>query len=81
MELAVKRSLKQFPSLKSYFMLTDESQARFIRLRSLFEDPLTKVYLMFLESVLPTFTHMNQFLQIDEPLIYVLHPQLTKLLK
>ena len=36
---------------------------------------------MFLESVLPTFTHMNQFLQRNEPLIHVLHPQLTKLLK
>ena len=36
---------------------------------------------MFLESVLPTFTHINQLLQRDEPLIHVLHPQLTKLLK
>ena len=81
LELAVERSLKQFPSLKSYFLSTDESQARFIRLRSHFEDPLTEVYLMFLESVLPTFTHMNQLLQRDEPLIHVLHPQLTKLLK
>ena len=30
LELAVERSLKQFPSLKSYFLPTDESQARFI---------------------------------------------------
>ena len=29
LELAVERSLKQFPSLKSYFLSTDESQARF----------------------------------------------------
>ena len=36
---------------------------------------------MFLESVLQTFTHMNHFLQRNEPLIHVLHPQLTKLLK
>jgi len=35
---------------------------------------------MFLESVFPTFTHMNQFLQRDEPLIHILHLQLTKLL-
>ena len=81
LELAIERSLKQFPSLKSYFLSTDESQARFIQLKSLFEDPLTEVYLMFLQSVLPTFTHMNQFLQRDEPLIHVLQPQLTKLLK
>ena len=81
LEIDVEKSLMQFPSLKSYFLSTDESQARFIRLKSLFEDPLTEVYLMFLESILPTFTHMNQFLQRDEPLIHVLYPQLTKLLK
>ena len=81
LELAIERSLKQFPSLKSYFLSNEEPQARFIRLKSLFEDPLTEVYLMFLESVLPTFTHTNQFLQRDEPLIHILHPQLIKLLK
>ena len=81
MEIAVKRSLKQFPSLKSYYLSTDESQARLIQLKSLFEDPLTEVYLTFLKSILPTFTHMNQFLQRDKPLIHVLYPQLRKLLK
>jgi len=80
LQLAVERSLKQYPSLRSYFRSSDESQARFVRLKNLFEDPLTEVYLMFLQSNLPTFTHMNLFLQRDEPLIHILLPQLTKLL-
>ena len=42
---------------------------------------MTEVYLMFFQSVLPCFTHCNQFLQREEPLIHVLRPQLEKLLK
>lgn len=42
---------------------------------------MTEIFLMFLQSVLPVFTHANQFLQRDEPLIHVLQPQLMSLLK
>ena len=77
----MKRCLKQFPSLTSYFMSESESQARFKRLEKYFTDPSTEVYLMFLQSVLPSFTHCNQFLQREEPLIHVLQPQLAKLVK
>ena len=81
LEIAVERSLKQFPSLASYFKSEDESQARFRRLQTNFADSMTEVYLMFFQSVLPCFTHCNQFLQREEPLIHVLQPQLEKLLK
>ena len=81
LEIAVERSLKQFPSLQSYFKSEDESQARFRRLQTTFTDSITEVYLMFFHSVLPCFTHCNQFLQREEPLIHVLQPQLEKLLK
>ena len=62
-------------------MSESESQARFKRLEKNFSDPLTEVYLMFLQSVLPSFTYCNQFLQREEPLIHVLQPQLAKLVK
>ena len=62
-------------------MSESESQARFKRLEKNFSDPSTEVYLMFLQSVLPSFTHCNQFLQREEPLIHVLQPQLAKLVK
>lgn len=81
LESAVERSLKQYQSLKSYFLSSHESQARFIRLQHAFEDPLTEVYLLFHQSLLPTFTHVNMFLQKEEPLIHALQPQLISLLK
>ena len=81
LELAVQRALKQFPSLTSYFKSEDNSQPRFQRLQKVFHDPMTEVYLMFFQSILPCFTHCNQFLQREEPLIHVLQPQLSKLLK
>ena len=77
----MERSFKQFPSLASYFKSEDGSQARFRRLQTNFTDSMTEVYLMFFQSVLPCFTHCNQFLQREEPLIHVLQPQLEKLLK
>ena len=81
LETAVERTLKQFPSLTSYFKSENESQPRFKRLQKAFSDPLTEVYLLFFQSVLPVFTHDNQLLQREEPLIHILQPQLTKLLK
>ncbi len=78
---AIERSLMQFTSLKSYFLSSEESQARFKRLKEIFEDPTTEIYLMFFHSVLPTFTITNKFLQREEPLIHVLQPQLFGLFK
>ena len=42
---------------------------------------MSKVHLLFFQSVLPSFTHCNQFLQREEPLIHVLKPQLTRILR
>ena len=81
LEIAVQRCLKHFPSLTSYFRSECESQARFKRLQRVFNDPMTKVYLLFFQSVLPTFTYCNQFLQREQPLIHVLQPQFAKLLQ
>ena len=81
LERAVERVLKQYESLKSYFRSENEAQPRFKRLYDLFEDPMTEVYLLFFQSILPCFTHTNQFLQREEPLIHVLQPQLLNLFK
>ena len=42
---------------------------------------MTEVYLLFFQSILPSFTHANMFIQKEEPLIHVLQAQLTKLVK
>ena len=81
LERAVERTLKQYSSLRSYFISESESQPRFQRLQKLFEDPMSEVYLFFFQSVLPCFTHASQFLQREEPLIHILQPQLLNLLK
>ncbi|KAI4801919.1 hypothetical protein KUCAC02_019786 [Chaenocephalus aceratus] len=43
LDLAVNRILRVYKALTSYFRSTDEMQARCLRLRALFEDPLTEV--------------------------------------
>ena len=78
---AIERTLSKYVSLKSYFLSSDESQALFVRLNNIFSDPMTEVYLLFLQAVLPTLIEANKFLQRDEPLIHVLLPFLEDLLK
>ena len=73
--------MKQFLSLRSYFLSEDETQARFKRLQKIFKNPMTEVHLLFLQAVLPTFKRVNQFLQREEPLIHVVQPQLLNPLK
>ncbi len=62
LEIAVDRCLKQYPSLKSYFLSENETAARFQRLKIFFEDPMTEIYLLFFQSFLPTLTCTNKFL-------------------
>lgn len=81
LEIVIERALKQFPSLRSYFLSTDEPQARFQRLNKAFNDPITEVHLLFLQSTLPAFTHANKFLQREEPLIHLLRPHLLSLFR
>jgi hypothetical protein len=81
LERAVERTLKQYSSLRSYFLSESETLPRFVRLQKLFGDPMTEIYLLFFQSVLPCFTRANQFLQREEPLIHILQPQLLNLLK
>jgi hypothetical protein len=42
---------------------------------------MTEVYLLFFQSIMPSFTHCNQFLQQQEPLIHVLQNILAKFVK
>lgn len=81
LEIAIERCLKQYPSLKSYFLSNNEPQARFNRLHVAFEDPMTELHLLFFQSVLPIFTNANKFLQREEPLIYLLRSHLMSLFK
>ena len=60
LEIAVERCLKQFPSLKSYFLSNHELQARLSCLSKAFEDPMTELHLLSMLSVLPIFTNADK---------------------
>ena len=85
-EVCINRVLKQYPSLRSYFASQPElrSDPRLAQLQAYFADPLTEVYLLFLQSILPLFTSLNKVLQSDEPKIHVMlqmiHSFIRKLL-
>ena len=82
LETVVERLLKQYVALKSYFESETESgQSRLARLQSRFSDPMTEVYLMFYQAVLPMFTSVNLMLQRDAPMVYLVRESLFSLLR
>ena len=72
LEKAVNRLLQMYVSLQSYFKSESERQARFQRLVDAFDKPITEVYLLFYQSVLPIFTHLNLLFQREDPNIYLI---------
>lgn len=81
LERAVYRILQLFQPLKSYFSSESESQARFRRLVTAFEKPMTEVYLLFYESVLPVFTRVNLLLQREDLNIFLVADAIRAFLK
>jgi hypothetical protein len=62
---SVNRILSGYEGLKSYFLSEDDEDSkipRSARLRKHFENPMTEIYLMFFQAVIPTFTTVNEFL-------------------
>ena len=80
LERAVGRVLQQYDALKSYCISEDDSTPRFQRLCAVFSTPMTEVYLLFYQSALQTFVHLNKFLQREDPLLPVLHQQMASFL-
>ena len=78
LEYAVDRTLQQYSGLKSYFMSTAETQARFQRLTQHF---YSDVYLMFYQAITPAFTTLNRFLQRETPCVHLLHEKLESFLR
>ena len=60
LETAVDHALKVYAGLRSYFLSECSSEQRFIRLQTLFDTPMTEVYLLFYQSILPVFNHSFQ---------------------
>ena len=81
LEKAVNRILQLYKSLQSYFRFESETQVRFVRLSSEFDNPMTEIYMLFYESVLPTITHLNLLLQREDPNIYLVSDAIRSFLR
>ncbi|KAM3602702.1 uncharacterized protein V6R79_009311 [Siganus canaliculatus] len=81
LDMCITRVLRQFGPLTSYFKSLNESQPRFRRLVDAFSNPMTEVYLLFFQSVLPVFSALNLLLQREKSSIFLLHGEMAKFIK
>lgn len=83
LEKANNRACKQYESLKSYFLSQEDkkSDQRLMRLKKVFSDPTTEVYLLFYQSVLPIFNSLNVLLQNQSPQIHKISDEINSFLE
>ena len=81
LERCIDRALKKLPSLKSYFQSEDFSDARFVRLKQAFSNPIIEPLLFFHSASIQLYTHFNKLLQRSEPTIHILHSEIVALAK
>ena len=76
----ITRTLLQYQSLKTYFLAKMSPLLNFKSLQTAFNNPMTKVYMLFLQSALQIFVNLNLFLQKEEPLIGAANSSLARFL-
>ena len=67
--------------LQSVFLMTDSICDQFDRLNAAYSWPMTKVHLLFYQSVLQFFNSLNEFLQWEEPNIPEVYDQIHVFMK
>ena len=79
----IERTLKLYTSLSSYFRSRnlemqegEKAVSRLNRLIDAFSSPLTEVYCMFLDGVLPALTNLNLLLQRSDPIVHIMYDAL-----
>ena len=77
----VARMVQQWPALRSFFASTDERLVVVQRILQQLDNPTFKLYFLFLDEVLPLFSHFNQLFQSERPLLHVLYSELIILYK
>ena len=80
LEACVNRLIEQYEALLSYFQSTEDKQAVVIRVKIVFEKPLTKAYLLFLCSALPIVNNYNRYMQQQSAILHVLYQELNGLI-
>ncbi len=81
LERCVERILQKYEGLKSYFVSEHFAEARFERLHTAFQNPVTEIALLFNQATIPLFTTFNKLLQSEEPVIHIVHEKVTTLAK
>ena len=86
----IDRVLRQYDALKSYFSSClsekkasdkNKKKSKMAILAEQLNDPITKVYMLFLHSVLPVFDSFTALLESEEPLIHKVRECIMKLVK
>ncbi|XP_063216685.1 uncharacterized protein LOC134527707 [Bacillus rossius redtenbacheri] len=81
----ITRVVEQWEALQMLFchgplLKVDSLNKQHSILRSLMQDPVTKLYCYFLQSVLPVFNSVNVYLQQEAPVIHILRRKFVGLL-
>lgn len=83
LQVVVTRLLEQMPVLILFFKKA-ATEDRLLAAEMILEklkDPSTRLYLEFLEYVLPLFTNLNKEMQSEDTRIYLLHGKVSGVLK
>uniref|UniRef100_A0A1X7TZY3 HAT C-terminal dimerisation domain-containing protein n=1 Tax=Amphimedon queenslandica TaxID=400682 RepID=A0A1X7TZY3_AMPQE len=73
--------VEQWLALRSYFASTDERLVIVQRTLKRLDNPILKLYFLFLDEILPLFSRFNQLFLSERPLLHVLHSELIVLYK
>nr|CAI5849290.1 unnamed protein product [Callosobruchus analis] len=74
--------LEQYDTLQNYFRIEAFDQASGAdEINAMLSNPLNKIYLLFLEYILPTFTDLNIEFQSENSKIYSLYPRILSACK
>ena len=72
LEMCINCLLEQYDTLCSFFRSSEERLASIQRITSTLENPLTKLYLMFLSNALQVINAFNKLKQGEAPTIHFL---------
>ena len=81
LEACVQCLLEQYDALLSYFRSTEETLASVRKITSALENPLSKLYIMFLCDSLPLINIFNKTMQMQKPTVHFLHQEVQSFVR
>ena len=81
LEICVNRLLEQYEALLSYFRSSSENLATVRRITQSLENPLSRLFLMFLSDALPVINIFNKMMQQQSPALHSLKQEVHSFLK